>query len=548
LIKFDSNKYYYDKKTADGFVELFEKLITHPKGPLSGKQFKLEEWQKEEFIRPLFGIKDKLTHKRRFKKVFMMIPKKNGKTPLMAGVLLIMTKLLKDNGSRVVSLASSRDQAKLVYRDMCEMIRNNYTLSKWFKIYQGAIVCGRKSYTPLSADVGTNDGDGCEVVLIDEEHRFKTRELIDLMGSSQASKDQPLFLIITTAGSDTTSICYEDYDYACKVRDGIIEDDTLLPIIYEAGKDDDPYSVETQKKANPNYGISVSADFLAEAANKAKNNASYRNSYLRLHLNLWTKVSEVWITDEIYNANQPELDINRLKGHKCIVSFDLASNSDLTAMNQLFPPDRNRDYYPDKYLSFNRFWLPKEKRKDSADKNNINYNEWVEKGFIQELNGNRLNLDDLENIVLDILSEFEVTKVLYDPYHSIQLISRIGEVFGADNMISCRQDHKFFTEPMKRLEFLINEGQFLHGNNPVLRWCFSNTVVNHSNYGDLIKPDKNTYHQKIDGTVTNIMSIAATIGAEEEQDSYLKNMTDDEITLLYKGELTDEQIEIIKKR
>ena len=532
-MKFDKSKYYYDEKTGDGFVKLFERLITHPKGPLSGKPFLLEEWEKD-IIRQLFGVKHLDTGKRRYKDVFMFVPKKNGKTPFMAGILLIMTKLLKDNGSRVVSLASSRDQAKLVYKDMCEMIRNNSQLSEWFKIYQNAIVCGRKSYTPLSADVGTNDGDGCEVVLIDEVHRFKGRELIDLMGSSQASKSEPIFLMITTAGSDMNSICYEKYDYACKVRDGIIKDDTFLPIIYEADKNDDPYSEKTWKKANPNYGISVTKEFMEKAAKLAKSNASYRNSFLRLHLNIWTSVKDVWITDEEYMKDQPDLDISKLKGEPCIASLDLSSVSDLTSFTLLFPPSK-RNYYPDKHLSFKYFWLPEEKGKDSADKNNQNYAKWLEDGFIEETIGNVIDYDYIEYRILEILQDFTLLKFYYDPYNSTQIVAKLGEVLGHDFMIKHRQGFVSMNEPTKTLEVLIKKGDFYHGNNPVSRWCMSNSVLLHDTGGQLVKIGKNTYSQKIDGTITDIMAISGTIGVQEQTGSWTDGLTEEQIIEILKG-------------
>ena len=533
-MKFDKSKYYYDEKTAEGFIYLFEKYITHPKGPLSGKPFKLAEWQKEDIIRPLFGIKEIETGLRKHKVMYLQVPKKNGKTPLIAGIMLIVLMHLKDNGSRIVSAASSRDQAKFIYNDACEMIRNSTYLQKSFQIYKGSIVCGRKSYIPISADVKTNDGDGCEFVIIDELHRFKTRELVDLTASSQASKLEPIYIMITTAGSDTTSICYEKYEKAKQVNAGIIKDDRYLGVIYEADPNDDPYSEATWIKANPNYGVSVTKDFMAEAAAEAKRNASLRNSFLRLHLNIWTKIRSVWITDEVWKKNQPDLDISKLKGETCIASLDLSSVSDLTAFTLLFPPGK-RDYYPDKHLSFNWFWLPSEKGKDSADKNNQNYAKWLEDGFIEETEGNVIDYDYIHDRILDIMQDFSLKTFYYDPYNSTQIVAKLGENLGHEIMIKHRQGFVSMNEPTKTLEVLINKGSFYHGNNPVLRWCVSNSVLLNDTGGQLVKIGKNTYSQKIDGTITNIMAISGTIGVQEQTGSWTDGLTEEQIIEILKG-------------
>ena len=530
MIDFDKSKYYYDEKTAEGFITIFEKYITHPKGPLSGKPFKLAEWQKEDIIRPLFGIKEISTGLRKHKVVFIEVPKKNGKTPLVAGLMLIVLKYLKDNGSRVVSLASSRDQAKLIYKDACEMIRNNKQLSEWFKIYQGAIVCGRKSYTPLSADVGTNDGDGCEVVIIDELHRFKTRELVDLMASSQAAKSEPLFIMITTAGSDTDSICYEKHEKAVNIIKGIEKDDRYLGVVYAADSDDDPYIESTWKKANPNYGVSVTEEFMREAAAEAKRNVSMRNSFLRLHLNIWTKVRDIWIEDADWMRNQPELDITRLRGHKCYASLDLSSTSDFTWFTLLFPKGENRDYYPDKNLSFNWSWLPEIKGSNSADKNNINYTRWVKDGFIEETPKETIDYDLVLKRMLEIIEPFDMQIMSYDPAFATHIIAKMGEAIGDDKLYSFRQQFMNMTAPCQAFEVAIKDGDILHGNNPVLRYCVSNTILEYSAQGNLMKPGRNSKSQKIDGTVTNIMALwTAMIMKPKATGSWTDGMSEQEI-------------------
>jgi len=302
-----------------------------------------------------------------------------------------------------------------------------------------------------------------------------------------------------------------------------------LGVVYEADPKDDPYIEATWKKANPNYGISVTKEFMAEAAAEAKRNASTRNSFLRLHLNIWTKIRDLWIDDKDWSKGQPELDITRLKGQVCYLAIDLSSTSDLTAATVIFPPS-TREYYPDKYLSFNWFWLPKDKGKDSADKNNMNYAKWIEDGFIEETLGNVVDYDYVKDRILSILEPFDLQILAYDPYNSTQIVSKLAEIVGVDKVKTFRQGFVSMNEPCRTFEIEVKKGNLLHGNNPVLRWCVSNTVLVTDTGGKLVKPDKNTKHQKIDGTVTNIMALWTSIISQPQQvGSWTDGMSEQEI-------------------
>lgn len=524
MIDFDKDKYYFDEKAAKAFVYAIETNLVHPKGPLSGKPFLLEDWQKEDIIYPLFGIKSKETGLRRFRYAYIQIPKKNGKSPLAAAILVIILKYIQDSGAELVSLASSRDQAKIVFGDARKMLKKGSAFASSFKLYQNSIMVDEKSYKPLSADVGTNDGGNNNVVIVDELHRFKDRELVDLMEGSTAAKDDPITIMITTAGSRTDTICYEKYDYACKIRDGIIKDDTFLPVIYEALKTDDPFIEETWKKANPNYGVSVNKDFMRQQADKAKINKAYLNTFLRLHLNVWTAVGDVWIEDGKWLDCGQTLSnydlIEKLKGEKCYGGLDLSSKSDITAFSLVFPPNEEREFEPTKYISINWFWLPSEKGRDSADKNNNDYLKWVADGWIEETEGNVIDYDYIEERILSICENFDLINCAYDPYNSVQIVAKLEEQ--GLKMEAFRQGFVSMNFPTLEFEVKINRKEFLHNNNPVLRWMVSNGVLLSDTGGKLHKVGKNTPHQKIDGLVTNIMALGLALNGEDNgEGSYL---------------------------
>jgi len=268
---------------------------------------------------------------------------------------------------------------------------------------------------------------------------------------------------------------------------------------------------------------------MEEAAAEAKRNISTRNSFLRLHLNLWTKVKSIWIDDKDWIEGQPDLDITKLVGESCYGALDLSSTSDLTAFTLIFSPSV-RSYYPDKYLSFNWFWLPEEKAKDSADKNNVYYAKWVQEGHIEETRGKVLDYDFIRERILDIIQPYSFQMLAYDPYNSTQIVAKLMETLGEDAIRVFRQGFVSMNEPTRTLEVQLKTGQYYHGNNPVLRWNLSNTVVITDTGGKLVKPDKNTYHQKIDGTVTNIMALwTAMIMKPKATGSWTDGMSEQEI-------------------
>jgi phage terminase large subunit-like protein len=350
-----------------------------------------------------------------------------------------------------------------------------------------------------------------------------------------AAKEQPLFVMITTAGFDLNSICYEQHEYALKVRDGIIKDDRYLPVIYAASIEDDPFIEDTWKKANPNYGVSVKKDYIKEQAEKARQNKAYLNTFLRLHLNVWTDVKDIWIKDSDWqkcasNLSRDEL-YEILKGHKCTLAFDLGRSSDITSLTLMFPPDEDRDFEPYKYISLNWFWLPEEKGKDSADKNNNNYLQWVAEGHIFETEGNITDYAPIYDLCIQISRDFMLMQIAYDRALAVQLAANLEKELGAEMMFMHSQMQLPMTPPTTEFERIIVNSkttQFLHDNNPVLRWMVANTILLIDSRGEkmnnpLVKPGKNKGSSgKIDGVVSNVMCLSYWLAGEDNSEgSYL---------------------------
>lgn len=516
----EGGKYFYDEKTADLVIDFIEKHIKHTKGPKSGEPFILEQWQKEDIICPLFGVKSVATGLRRYKFGYFEIPKKNGKSPLLSAIVLITLIFEKDEGAEIYSAASTRDQAKIVFGDACKMAKKDDYINSKVNVMQHAIIYGNKSYKALSADIGANDGINANLVVFDELHRQPNRALYDVLIGSMAAKEQPMFIMITTAGNDFNSICYEQHEYAMDVKNGIIKDETYLSVIYAADIKDDPFIESTWKKANPNYGISVRKDFIAEQAQKAKTNKAYLNTFLRLHLNIWTNVKDVWIPDDFWQSCGADLDITQLIGEVCYGGLDLSSTSDLTAFSLVFPPSM-RDYYPDNYILFNWSWLPQEKGKDSADKNNNNYKNWLDSGWIEETSGNVIDYDYIQERIMEICESYNIATIAYDPYNSVQIASKLEE--NGINMFKHRQGDITMNFPVTQFEVKVGRKELLHNNNPVMRWQVSNGVLVSNTAGNLVKVGKNAPHQKIDNLISSIMALGLSIVPEIEKSSYLEN-------------------------
>jgi phage terminase large subunit-like protein len=516
MIKFDTDKYYFDEKAAYGVVNFIESHIRHIKGPQSGQLIKLEDWQKEDIIYPLFGIKDKITGFRRFKFAYIEVAKKNGKSALLSAIILVVLLFDKDEGAEIFSAASTRDQAKIVFGDACKMIGKDPFLKEKLQVYQNSVIFGNKSYKPLSADIGTNDGINANLVCFDELHRQPNRGLYDVLIGAMAAKDQPLFIMITTAGSDLNSICYEQHEYAINVRDGIIKDDRFLPVIYAADVEDDPFIESTWKKANPNYGISVKKDYIKEQADKARSNKAYLNTFLRLHLNIWTNVETVFIKDEDWQKCGAEIDITRLNNEIAYGGLDLSSKNDISGFSLIFPPS-DREYYPNKYILLNWSWLPEETPKDSANKNNNNYQQWVHDKWIELTSGNVIDHDYIISRIIEICIDFRVMQIGYDPFRATHVAAKLIEE-GLD-LRAFRQGDASMTTPTDEFDKSVTKGEILHNNNPVMRWQVSNGVLKFNSAGNLFKVGKNQSHQKIDNFVTSIMAYGLSIEGEDNSNS-----------------------------
>ena len=527
----DLDKYYFDEKAADSAVRYIEGNIRHVKGELAGKLLKLEEWQKNEIIRPLFGWKKRQDGTRKFSSAYVEVPKKSGKSFLAASMAAIFLDIDKEGGSEIVGVAWGRKQASLVFDATKGVIKKSPRLNKKCQVYRNTIqapdhIGGTKKYHILSKEAGAEDGLNPQLAVIDELHEHKNSNVVEMVEKSMAARKQPLSFIITTAGSDLYGIGHQRHQYAIDVVKGIYEDDNLLVCIYGADKDDDPFSEETWKKVNPNYGVSVYKEAYEREAAKAKGSSASLNSFKRYYLNIWTQSADGWISDVVWkesskykdkwthrNDIEDELHKLGLADYPCYGGLDLSSRSDITAFTLLWNIDGQ-------FYSLNWFWLPEEKGSMSADTKNIQYREWVDKGYITETDGNVVDYDFVIHKIKELSEIYQIKSIAYDPYNSHHIVPKLDEI-GAE-LVEFRQGFLSMNAPSKELEAAIMSKRFEHFGNPVLRWMAGNAEVATDPAGNIkIIKDRNRPEKKVDGIISNIMAYGLAIDPAEKG-SYLE--------------------------
>lgn len=516
----DLDKYYFDEVAANGAVRYIEDNIKHVAGPLSGQPLILEDWQKNEIIRPVFGWKHKENGLRKYTSAYVEIPKKNGKTFLAASFAAIFLDIEPEKGEvPIFSIAGNNDQAKLTFRATKGIITQSKRLSEKAEVLAHSIMVRSKSsqkyFRALASKSETQQGVNPQLVIADEVHIHKDADLIENQRKSMIARTQPLFLMITTAGSDLYGVGYAEHTHAKEVALGIRDDENLLVCIYCADKNDDPFSEETWKKANPNFGISVTAAGLEREAKKAAHSSSSLNSFLRYHLNIWTQSKDSWINDRDWMQSMWDYDESILLENECVGGLDLSGTSDITSFGLVWSIDG-------RYYSKLWYFLPEDKGSNSADKGNYQYLDWVKQGLVIETMGNTIDYDYIAQFISEKCKEYKITKIAFDPYRANYVIPKVDAPHV--ECISFGQSWKEMTMPVTIFEKSIMDKDFNHGGDPVLRWMAGNVLKDTGRDGTIAKlvKDKNAPEKKIDGLIVCTMALGLLID-NDEGGSYLED-------------------------
>ena len=504
--KFKAKDSHYDIDAADFAVAFIESLC-HTKGTWAGKKFELIDWQ-EQIIRDLFGTL-KPNGYRQFNTAYVEIPKKQGKSELAAAVALLLCCGDGEERAEVYGCAADRQQATIVFDVAADMVRMCPALNKRVKILASQ---KRIIYTPtnsfyqvLSAEAYSKHGFNIHGVVFDELHTQPNRKLFDVMtkGSGDA-RMQPLYFLITTAGTDTNSICYETHQKAKDILDGRKIDPTFYPVIYGADDSDDWTDPKVWRKANPSLDITVGIDKVEAACNSAKQNPGEENSFRQLRLNQWVKQAVRPLPMEICEACAFPEDEDELEGRVCYGGLDLSSTTDITAFVLVFPPQDEDD----KYIILPYFWVPEDTLDLRVRRDHVPYDVWERKGYLQTTEGNVVHYGYIEKFIERLGERFNIREIAFDRWGAVQMVQNL-EGMGF-TVVPFGQGFKDMSPPTKELMKLVLEQRISHGGHPVLRWNMDNIFIRTDPAGN-IKADKEKSTEKIDGAVATIMALDRAI-------------------------------------
>ena len=523
---------WFEPTAAEWYIEFIETCCTHIEGALAGKPFVMEPWERA-IIANLFGWyrQDFLGRTvRRYRKVFIYVPRKNGKTPLAAAIHNAVFFQDDERGQVNNIAAASRDQASKMMRHIAGMIRNEPEMSKLCTIYQTtrSITKPDNSVTKvIPADENVAHGDNQHLGIVDELHAQKDRRLVDAMTTSMASANRlnPLMIFLTTADYDRPSICNEEYDYACKVRDGLVADPSYLPVIYEATEKDDWTCQKTWEKANPNLGVSVSLDYLRDECRRAKETPAYENTFKRLHLNMRTQQDVRVIVMDDWDACAGSIDLASLKGQVCCGALDIGAISDFTAFILIFghgdgepvtvtsenlhgePTSEMIQRQSYTFLPF--FWLPeKPPRRDPRMADDIDA--WRREGYIRTTPGNVVDYSQVVADISEITAQYSLTNLAIDQgFQGMQITQDLQRIFGEEHVVAFRQGILSMAGPFRELLQLMLLRRLHHDGNPVMRWMAGNVAGD--TRGGLTKPSKDKSSEKIDGITALTMAIGTAM-------------------------------------
>ena len=430
---------------------------------------------------------------------------KTHNSELAAAIALYLLYADNEPSAEVYGAACDRNQASIVFDVARQMVEMSPALLRRSKIRSAGkrIINYRNAgfYQVLSAETGTKHGLNVSGLVFDEIHAQPNRKLYDVLtkGSGDA-REQPLFFIITTAGNDKNSICYELHAKALDLMQGRKKDSTFYPVVYGLEHEEDWTDEANWYKANPSLGHTIQIDRVREAYRNAVENPAEENVFKQLRLNIWTSASIRWIPEQVYDKGSLPIDLDSLRGRMCYGGLDLSSTSDITALVLAFPP-RSDD---EKYTLLPFFWLPEDTLELRCRRDHVLYDVWQKQGFIQTTEGNVIHYGFIEKFIEHLGETYNIREIAYDRWNATQMVQNLEDM--GVTMVPFGQGFKDMSPPSKELFKLLMEGNIIHGGNPVLKWMAGNVVMRQDPAGN-IKPDKEKSVEKIDGIVASIMAL-----------------------------------------
>lgn len=503
----ESSEYEYDSRRANHAIEFIENFCKHSKGKWGGKPIDLELWQKA-FLAATFGFVHKIDGTRKYREVFLVVARKNGKSTIASGIGLYAQVADNEPGSEVYAVATKKDQAKLVWLEAKRMVKKSPVLLKRIKPLVSELVSdwNDSSFKPLGSDSDTLDGLNVHCALLDEIHAWKDKNLYDVIVDGTSAREQPLMVMITTAGTVREAVYDLKYEEAEMVLNGYgdpdgYHDDRFLPIIYELDDRNEWTDPSKWKKSNPGLGTIKKIDQLQTKVNKAKANPSLIKNLLTKDFNVRETSLESWLSFEELNCTDT-FDMEELRDCYAIGGVDLSSTTDLTCATLLVMKQGSNKIY-----ALQMYFMPEEVVEQRIKEDNkVPYDIWAERKLLRLCPGNKVQYSDVTAWFLEMVNEYDIRPywVGYDSWGSQYWIQEMKD--NGFNMIEVRQGAKTLSQPMKEMGADLGAKRINYNNNPVTKWCLSNTS-SETDKNDNIRPIKGKNQRlRIDGAVSLLIA------------------------------------------
>lgn len=512
-----SSRWVFDYKAAERACKFIE-MLPHTKGKWarSRQLLVLEPWQCF-FVVNVFGFVDLKTRLRKYRTALLLVPRKNGKSQLAAAIALYMLLLDGESGAEVYSGATNQKQAYEVFTPAKIMVERSPDLIEACDVdVRASVILRKDDYSKMEPIIGKpGDGSSPHCAVIDEYHEHETDDQFDTMETGMGARDQPLLLITTTAGTDISRPCYQLQLDAQSVLEGTRDDDRLFALIYTIDKGDDWTDVDSVIKANPNYGVSISKEFLLDQLDKAKQTPRKQSIFQTKHCNVWSGSRDAFFNIQKWQAlGDKQLELSEFYGKEAYVGLDLASKTDIAAISILIPLEDGD------FVTFTKSYLP-----EDTIRNNDHYEGWERDGHVVATEGSVTDFDKIKEDLINICRCITVREIGYDPTQATKLVLEL--LNEGLPMIEMFQNTNNFSEPMKQLDAWVLDKSIQHPGDPCMAWMVSNVTAKENAKGQ-VYPRKERDENKIDGVIALLMAINRYLvnsGPDDTSvDEYIKNM------------------------
>jgi phage terminase large subunit-like protein len=525
--------FYFDEEEAKMAVDFFPIFLRHCQGDLAGKPLFLEPWE-QFIIANIYGWKRKKDNLRRFRKVYISVARKNGKSAIAVGIGNKGLLMDGEGGPRIVCAATKRAQARIVWDIAALTLEQNPELMEKFGINiqksvnatKISIIGTAADFIPLGQDSKTEDGHNVHVGIIDEYHEHPDDKMVGVIRTAMGSRSQPLLFIITTAGFNIQSPAYSEETYLKNILNGLIQDESYFGMIYTLDEEDDWKDPKNWIKSNPNLYVGKKPEQIEALVKEAEHKPGTKLQVLTKELNVWTQELSTWLAWNTWKKNnQTGFSEKELEGRECWAALDCSISRDHTVVTYVFPPINETEKW--KYI--HRVWVPAEDLEEKAIQDNADYKNWEQEGWIT-YSGPTINRGEVEQQIREDMEVFNIRELAYDRYGDGQPIALNLEEDGLP-VVMFPQSAKEFTAPTNEFERLVLDRKMDHGNNPVMDY-YALCAHLYTGPNDTRKPVKRKHGDdttRIDGVITSIMStwraiisrVITTESVYEEQEMFI---------------------------